>query len=90
MSRESVRRELKRIKCTVGTRSEPVYEAAIRRMQLRCALFSDDSGTRKTACRTLGHDSEKREHADLETIRRRGIEMYGRVGSDFVHFYRLR
>ena len=90
MNRESVRRDVRRIKRAVGTRSEPVYEAAIRRMQLRCALLSDDSKVRMAAHRSLGHDTEEREHADLEMIRRHGIESYRRIGSDFVHFYRLR
>ncbi len=90
MSARSSNRRIDRLELTLNLIAVDEAPAAVRRMQLRWALLSDDRPTRAAARRGLGDNPERSERADLETIRQHGFACHGGVTSDFVHLFRLR
>ena len=90
MSIHSTKRRLTRLENTQILTDADKASDAMKRMQLRWALLSDDQSTRAAAHRALGDNPEQSERDDLETIRQDGIASHGCVTSDFVHFFRLR
>ena len=90
MRTRALGRRLARIEEALDAPGVDEATVAVRRMQLRWALLSDDRRTQEAARRALNEDPEQRERADLEIIRHHEIARYGRVASDFVHLFRLR